>query len=181
MIRWADGDWRRRQRQRSVVTNNWTSGVLVVVSSLVACGTDKTAASSAAWCVDSFTPGDKVRSSPDACSSARSVSPPLSSMRPTDFCVGCTVRCGATKYPFGGGEYYTDTDLPAGACTNEGEKCDMTATAPLSECNGVVRGCAVNGYRCTCAGGEWMCAMTSQSAGTCGPCEDADLVDDALD
>jgi hypothetical protein len=85
--------------------------------------------------------------------------------------------CGATKYLFGGNEeYYTDTDLPAGACTNEGEKCDMAATAPLVNCGGVLHGSAVNAYRCACAAGKWSCAMTSQGSGVY-ICDDAGVVD----
>ena len=138
---------------------------LALVWILAACDADK---GDSAWCKESFTPGEETRISPDPCSPDRSPPPPLSADLVTDFCVECTPRCGATKYLFSGDEeYYTDTDLPAGACTHEGEKCDMAATAPLAECGGVVSGCAVNTYRCSCIDGRWDCVMTSQGAGVC--------------
>src|SRR5262245_36942062 len=145
---------------------------LAILSTLTACESSD----ADPWCTTSFTPGEKIRSSPDRCSSARSVSPPLSPEMHSDFCVQCTPRCGATKFLFNGDEYYTDTDLPAGACSNDGEKCEMEATAPLSKCDGVVVGCALNEYRCTCSHGKWKCVMTSQGGGACS-CEDGGAVD----
>jgi hypothetical protein len=150
---------------------------IFIAFALTACGSNNAVTSSTPWCVSNLTPGEHIRMSPDICSSIRSVSPPLSSMPPSDFCVECTPRCGAIKYPFNGDEYYTDADLPAGACANEGEKCDMDATAPLFSCNGIVHGCALNTYRCTCANGKWSCGMTSQGAGACGRCEDSGITD----
>jgi hypothetical protein len=154
--------------------NKWGSAVLVVLSALTACG------SADRWCTKSLTPGEKMRTSPDTCTSARSVPLPLDSRTQSDHCVECTPRCGARQYPFGGEfspeQFYTDTDLPAGACINYGEQCEMAATAPLSKCNGVVVGCAVNEYRCTCSLGEWRCVMTSQGGGACA-CEDAGILD----
>jgi hypothetical protein len=149
------------QRIRGVVMAVWTG---------VACGSDESSADTP-WCVDDVAVGHEIRTAPDACNSTRSVTPPTSEVTVSDFCVQCTPRCGATKYLFNAEEYYTDTDLPAGHCNHEGEKCDMSATAPLSECNGVTRGCAVNVYRCTCNDGKWSCVMTAQGGGVCDVCD----------
>lgn len=48
----------------------------------------------------------------------------------------------------------------------------MAATATLSNCGGVIHGCDVNAYRCTCSNGEWTCVMTSQGGGACELCVD---------
>jgi hypothetical protein len=154
-----------------VIMNDLGVAALVILSALTACGD-----SADPWCAASSTPGEKIRKSPDRCSSTKSVSPPFSSEMHSDFCVECTPRCGASKYVFNGDEYYTDTDLPAGACSEEGEQCEMGAIAPLAKCDGVVVGCALNEYRCTCSHGEWKCVMTSQGAGACS-CEDGGAVD----
>lgn len=143
----------------------------------VACGTDSAATSDPVWCESNRMFPAKVRTSPDACTTAKSEPPPVKSDEVVnDSCVQCTPRCGATKYGTATDEYYTDTDLPAGTCSHEGEKCDMTATAPLSHCGGVVHGCAVNEYRCSCTGGKWACLMTSPGSGACF-CEDGGTVD----
>jgi len=157
--------------------NNWGSIILVVLLAVTACAS---ADPSDSWCVESLPNGEKIGTSPDPCSSARSVPPSLSSVTQGGFCIECTPRCGAIEYPLGSEfsdeKYFTDTDLPAGACIYEGEKCDMAATAPLSNCNGPVVGCALNAYRCTCTHGEWRCVMTSQGGGMC-VCYDAGVLD----
>ncbi|MFI5307505.1 MAG: hypothetical protein ACHQ53_09145 [Polyangiales bacterium] len=48
----------------------------------------------------------------------------------------------------------------------------MAATAPLVNCGGVLRGSALNAYRCTCAARKWSCVMTSQGGGVY-ICDDA--------
>ena len=123
------------------------------------------------WCSGGSTAGQPVRRSPDSCTTEKSAPPPHSSTTSSNSCVQCTPRCGATKVSFAGGNvYYTDTDLPSGACSTDGELCDMAGTAPLRTCHGQTFGCAVNVYRCTCSGGKWGCVMTSQGGGTCGAC-----------
>lgn len=148
--------------------------VLLIALVLVACGDDEY--DGGPWCEQRFVPGERERLSTDECSPERSTPLPLNEAESHDICVECTPRCGATKYSFSGDEYYTDTDLPAGSCSHEGEKCDMAATAPLAECEGVVVGCALNVYRCMCDNGEWICTMTSQGGGACA-CDDGENPD----
>jgi hypothetical protein len=41
----------------------------------------------------------------------------------------------------------------------------------FKECaNGVVVGCALSAFRCTCSSGGWSCEYTAQGAGACPPC-----------
>lgn len=148
------------------------AGALSTLLTSSACGGDTAATPDTVWCESNPELPAKVRQSPDACTTGKSEPPPVSAETDSERCVQCTPRCGATKYLYLAEEYYTDTDLPVGSCSTEGETCDMAATAPLSHCSEVVHGCAVNGYRCTCTGGKWACLMISQGSGAC-VCDDA--------
>lgn len=125
------------------------------------------------WCQPAVQPGPTgtpVRHSPSPCTVPSSAPAPFGTSSVSGGCNQCTPRCDAEKVPFvGGGAFYTLYDLPSGACETEGEICDMGAV-PVQTCNGAMRGCAINGYRCSCTSGQWSCLMISAGGGICEPC-----------
>jgi hypothetical protein len=63
-----------------------------------------------------------------------------------------------------GDSFYPASSLPDGGCSSEGSRCTLT----VSPCCGVLGGVElVDGYTCSCTGGEWQCAITSPGAGSC--------------
>lgn len=58
---------------------------------------------------------------------------------------------------------YPTSSLPEGGCSAEGAQCQLTANPCCSFAEVDLR----NEYTCTCSGGQWQCALTSQGLAPC--------------
>lgn len=75
----------------------------------------------------------------------------------------CTPRCGTEALPMGDDL----AQVPSGACSTEGDICDMSLGLACHFEGGITEPGPVSGLRCTCEKGTWACAITEQGAGIC--------------
>lgn len=83
---------------------------------------------------------------------------------------GCVARCGAVLEPH---DYYgtpwSIDALPSGACTHDGEICQVERGAVRTRTcdDGRKVACSLTPYACRCEGGTWRCYQGPQGASAC--------------
>jgi hypothetical protein len=113
----------------------------------------------------------------------RTMGPTLWSLAlPLTACTGTNPRASAEHAPacptydasYVGLGGFDPSVLPSGTCSGTPD-CELPIAEPCGPaCSGYG---AVDGYRCTCAYGSWVCRMTSQGGGGGCGCTDAGWMD----
>jgi hypothetical protein len=82
----------------------------------------------------------------------------------------CVPRCenGDKRSGYGtASNAWTIEALPSGACTNDGEACQMAAVRVRTCPSGEKSMCSYTGYECHCEGGNWKCYSGPKGASAC--------------
>lgn len=79
------------------------------------------------------------------------------------------VDCMRDVVPAGPGRFFTPAQVPRGACSDEAAECRFGVSYM---CSATGRACPVDGERCRCTAGQWVCRIVY--AGGCECFDDVD-------